>query len=175
MVAQQCIQTALTEVCQYINCVRTSGPNGAVWTLPCGDAREICSLLYQPNGSLQQAVHKDGHTRFTKHGAPDDVYFSYFLNVIVPLIGGIPTLCRGPGRDLRGCEMCTSDEIRIFDGGVWHAGAANVSGKGVWKLFVGLVPASNPTAGDTPVFEDGAEKNMGKYKDRFILVSDDSR
>ncbi len=57
------------------------------------------------------------------------------------MIGDIPTLCRGPGRDLRGCEMYTSDEIRIFDGGVWHAGAANVSGKGVWKLFVGLVPA----------------------------------
>lgn len=87
----------------------------------------------------------------------------------------IPTLCRGPDRELRGCDMCSNDEIRIFDGGVWHAGAANVTGKGVWKLFLGLVPASNPTAGDTPVFEDGAGKNMEKYKDRLVLVADDSR
>ena len=175
MVAEQCIQTALTEVCQYNNCLRKSGISGAVWTLPCGEAREICSLLYQPNGSLRQQIHKDGHRRFTKADAPDDIYFNYFLNVIVPMIGDIPTLCRGPDRELRGCDMCQNDEIRIFDGGVWHAGAANVTGEGVWKLFLGLVPDSNPTAGETPVFEEGTGKNMGKYKDRLILVADDSR
>jgi hypothetical protein len=30
MVAEQCIQAALTEVCQYNNCLRTSGTSGAV-------------------------------------------------------------------------------------------------------------------------------------------------
>ncbi len=93
----------------------------------------------------------------------------------MPLVGDVPTLCRGPDRKLRGCALCTSNQIRIFNGGVWHAGAANTSGCDVWKLFIGLVPANNPTAGETHVFENGAGKSMGKYKDRLILVSDDSR
>ena len=38
------------------------------------------------------------------------------------------------------------------------------------EAFLGLVPYDNPTAGDTPVFEDGAGKNLAKYKDRLILV-----
>ena len=35
---------------------------------------------------------------------------------------------------------------------------------------MGLVPSDNPTAGETPVFEDGAGKSLAQYKDRLILV-----
>ncbi len=38
VVARECIETALKEVCDYKSCVRTPCANGAVWTLPCGDA-----------------------------------------------------------------------------------------------------------------------------------------
>jgi hypothetical protein len=162
MVAQQCIETALNEVCEYNTCVRTPSADGAVWTLLCMWGRA-------------QAVHKDGHARYTKVDAPDDICFNYFLNITVPLIGDIPTLCRGPDIKLRGFALCTPNQIRIFNGGVRHAGAANISGNDVWELFSGLMPAKNPTAGETPVFEDCAGKSIGKYKDRLILASDDSR
>ena len=150
-VAAQCVQKALEDVAQYTNCARIECATGAMWKLPCDDAQEICSLLYQPHGSERQAVHKDGHTRYAKPDNTNDFFFNYFLNVIVPMHGDIPTLFRGPHRRLGACASCKSDEIRIFDGGIWHAGDANNSGKGVWKLFLGLVPHDNPTAGDTPL------------------------
>ena len=169
-VAAQCVQTALEDVAQYTNCERIQCATGAMWKLPCGEAHEICSLIYQPHGSERQAVHKDGHARYSKPDNSNDIWYNYFLNVIVPMQGDIPTLFRGPNRRLGACEPCGNNEIRVFNGGVWHAGDANNSGKGVWKLFLGLVPYDNPTAGDTPVFEDGAGKNLAKYKDRLILV-----
>ena len=170
-VAAQCVQKALEDVAQYTNCARIECATGAMWKLPCGDAQEICSLLYQPHGSERQAVHKDGHTRYAKPDNTDHFCFNYFLNVIVPMHGDIPTLCRGPNRSLGACASCKSDEIRIFNGGVWHAGDANNSGEGVWKLFLGLVPHDNPTAGETPIFEDGAGKSGAAYKDRLILIT----
>jgi hypothetical protein len=144
---------------------------GAVWKLPCGDAHEIYSLLYQPHGSERQAIHRDGHARYAKPENPNDYFHNYFRNVIVPMHGDIPTLFRGPGRLLGACASCDNNEIRIFNGGVWHAGDANNSGEGVWKLFLGLVPHDNPTAGETPVFEDGASKSLAKYNDRLILIT----
>jgi hypothetical protein len=64
--------------------------------------------------------------------------------------------------------------IRIFNGGLWHGGDANNTGTGVWKLFLGLVPGNHPSAGDFPVFEEHAGKNLAEEKQRVILVADDS-
>ena len=170
-VAAQCLEKALDDVAKYTNCDRVICETGAMWKLPCGNAHEICSLIFQPHGSERQAVHKDGHARYAKPDYPNDVLSNYFLNVIVPMQGDIPTLCRGPNRRLGACAPCDKNEIRIFNGGVWHAGDANNTGKGVWKLFLGLVPHDNPKAGETPVFEDGAGKSLAKFKDRLILIS----
>ena len=169
-VAAQCLKKALEDVAQYTECDRVTCATGAMWKLPCGNAHEICSLIYQPHGSTRQAIHKDGHTRYQKPDKPNDIWYNYFLNVIVPWQGDIPTLFRGPNRRLGACAPCENNEIRVFNGGMWHAGDKNNSGKGVWKLFVGLVPSDNPTAGETPVFEDGAGKSHAQYKDRLILV-----
>ncbi len=119
-------------VCDRVQCA-----TGAVWKLPCGHAHEICSLLYQPHGSERQAVHKDGHARYAKPDNANDFSYNYFLNIIVPMHGDIPTLFRGPKRLLGACAPCENNEIRIFNGGVWHAGDANNSGKWVWKLLLG--------------------------------------
>ncbi len=117
-VAAQCLQKALEDVAQYTHCDRVQCATGAVWKLPCGDANEICSLLYQPHGSERQAVHKDDHTRYAKPDNPNDICNNYFLNVIVPMKGDIPTLCRGPNRLLGACAPCGNNEIRVFNGGV---------------------------------------------------------
>jgi hypothetical protein len=115
---------------------------------------------------------KDGHARYAKPENHNDYFHNYFLNVIVPMHGDIPTLFRDPARQWGACPSCGNNEIRIFNGGLWHAGDANKSGKGVWKLFLGLVPHDNLTAGETPVFQDGAGNSLAKYyKDRLILIT----
>jgi hypothetical protein len=100
------------------------------------------------------------------------VYYSYFLNVIVPLKGDIPTLFRGSDQKLHASSSCGSDEIRVFNGGAWHAGAANETGEGVWKLFLGLVPENYVAQGNFPIFEDGVGKDAAKQKDRILLIAD---
>jgi hypothetical protein len=172
-VAAHCLRKVLEDVAQYTNCERVTCATGAAWKLPCGQAHEICSLIYQPHGSERQDVHKDGHARYSKPDNSNDIWYNYFLNVIVPMQGDIPTLFRGTNRRLGACEPCCNNEIRVFNGGVWHAGDANNSGKELWKLFLGLVPYDNPTAGDAPVFEDGAGKSLAKYKYRLILVTNE--
>jgi hypothetical protein len=61
-VAKVCLSAALLEVANYADCAREQKHNGAVWTLPCCDAAEICSVIYQPQGAMQQRLHKDGHS-----------------------------------------------------------------------------------------------------------------
>jgi hypothetical protein len=170
--AEQCLSKALSIVAKYDNFTRCRSEHGVVWHLPCGEAFEICSLIFQPNGSLQQRVHKDGFTRFELPGAEDVLYHNFYLNVIMPLQGDIPTLFRGPDNKMHASPMCAENEIRIFNGGVWHAGAANDSGTGVWKLFLGLVSNKNPTAGDFPLFAAGAGKSACKEIDRIVLLAD---
>jgi hypothetical protein len=139
------------------DCAREQKHNGAVWTLPCCEAAEICSVIYQPNGAGQQRLHKDGHMRYRLPNSQETLFNSFFLNVIVPLKGNIPTLFRGKDPQLHASTMCNKDEIRIFNGSLCHAGARNNSGTGVWKLFLGLVPANHPSAGDFPIFADGGK------------------
>ncbi len=76
--AEQCLSTALSAVAIYENCARCRCERGAIWNLPCGDAFEICSLIFQPHGSLQQRVHKDGYTRFALPGAEDVLCHNFF-------------------------------------------------------------------------------------------------
>jgi hypothetical protein len=173
IVAQKCISIALSDVAQYKDCDRTVGSHGAVWSMPCGRASELCSLIYQPKGSLQQLVHKDGHQRYALPEDESIVFNSYFLNVIVPLQGDIPTLFRGNDRKLHASSCCAMDEVRVFNGGAWHAGAANDTSEGVWKLFIGLVPDNYRSNGDHPIFEDGVGKDAAKEKDRILLIADD--
>ena len=170
--AEQCLSKALSVVANYDNCTRCRSERGVVWNLPCGEAFEICSLIFQPNGSLQQRVHKDGFKRFALPGAEDVLYHNFFLNVIMPLRGDIPTLFRGPDQKMHASPMCAENEIRIFNGGIWHAGAGNDSGTGVWKLFLGLVSIINPTAGDYPLFAGSAGKSGCEEMDRCVLVAD---
>ena len=172
VIAHKCISTALSAVAQYNDCDRTLGLHGAVWSMPCGRAFELCSLIYQPKGSLQQWVHKDGHQRYALPDNESILYYSYFLNVIVPLKGDIPTLFRGSDRKLHASSSCGNDEIRVFNGGAWHAGAANETGKGVWKLFLGLVPENYIALGSFPIFEDDVGKSAAKEKDRILLIAD---
>ncbi len=94
------------------------------------------------------------------------------LNVIVPLQGDIPTLFRGPDWKMHASDICADNKIRIFNGGIWHAGAANDTGTGVWKLFLGLVPKNNPTAGDYPLFAASAGKSSCQEMDRCVLLAD---
>ena len=68
--------------------------------------------------------------------------------------------------------MCGENEIRIFNGGIWHAGAGNDSGTGVWKLFLGLVSIKNPTAGDFPLLAASAGKSSCEEMDRSFLLAD---
>jgi hypothetical protein len=143
-----------------------------VWNLPCGEATEICSIIFQPDGSLQQLVHKDGFTWFALPGAEDVLYHNFFLNVIVSLQGDIPTLFRGLDNNMHASPICAENEVRIFNGGIWHAGAANDSGTGVWKLFLGLVPKNIPTAGDNPLFPTSAGKSSCKEMDRYVLIAE---
>ena len=171
IVARQCISAALSTVAQYNDCDRTLGSHGAVWSMPCGRAFELCSLIHQPKGSAVQWVHKDGHMKYELPDNDKIVYYSYFLNVIVPLKGDIPTLFRGNDRKLHASSSCGSDEIRVFNGGAWHAGAANETGEGVWKLFLGLVPENYETQGGFPIFEDGVGKDAAKQKDRILLIA----
>ena len=171
-VAKICLSAALLEVANYADCKREQRLNGAVWTLPCCEAAEICSVIYQPHGATQQRLHKDGHMRYCLPNAPETLFNSFFLNVIVPLKGDIPTLFRGNDMQLHASTLlCNKNEIRIFNGGLWHAGARNNSGTGVWKLFLGLVPANHPSAGDFPIFADGG-KSLAKQQDRCVLVAD---
>lgn len=171
-VAETCLSAALEEVAQYTQCSRVTNANGVRWTLPCGEAAEICSLIFQPCGSEQQRIHKDGHMRYCLPGAEDVYYYSYFLNVIIPLCGDdVPTIFRDSNRKLIASERCNTNEIRVFNGGRWHAGAANTSNTDVWKLFVGLVPGNHATAGDFPLFSDGG-KSLAKQTDRCVLVAD---
>ena len=170
IVARQCISAALSTVAQYNDCDRTLGSHGAVWSMPCGRAFELCALIYQPEGALQQWVHKDGHMKYTLPDNEEIVYYSYFLNVIVPLKGDIPTLFRGNDRKLHASSSCGNDEIRVFNGGAWHAGAANETGEGVWKLFLGLVPENYIALGSFPIFEDDVGKSAAKQKDRILLL-----
>ena len=172
-VAYESISVALQEVAQYKGCIRDIKEHGAIWNLPCGAACEICSLIFQPNGAERQAMHTDGHKRYTMPDTPDKFLYTYFLNVIVPLIGDVPTVFRGSNRELRTGTRCGPNMIRIFNGGLWHAGDANDTGKGVWKLFLGLVPGNHPTAGDFPLFEENAGKSLAAEKQRLILVADD--
>ena len=170
--AEQCLSKALSVVANYDNCTRCRSERGVVWNLPCGEAFEICSIIHQPNGSLQQRVHKDGFTRFSLPGAEDVLYHNFFLNVIMPLRGDIPTLFRGPDQKMHASPMCGENEIRIFNGGIWHAGAGNDSGTGVWKLFLGLVSIKNPTAGDFPLLAASAGKSSCEEMDRSFLLAD---
>ena len=101
------------------------------------------------------------------------MFNSYFLNVIVPLQGDIPTLFRGNDRKLHASSCCAMDEVRVFNGGAWHAGAANDTSEGVWKLFIGLVPDDYRSNGDHPIFEDGVGKDAAKENDRILLIADD--
>ena len=78
-VAAQCLEKALDDVAKYTNCDRVICETGAMWKLPCGDAHEICSLIFQPHGSERQAVHKDGHARYAKPDYPNDVFPITFL------------------------------------------------------------------------------------------------
>ncbi len=173
VIAQKCISTALSDVAQYKDCDRTVGLHGAVWSMPCGRAFELCSLIYQqPKVSLQQWVHKDGHQRYALPENESILYYSYFLNVIVPLKGDIPTLFRGSDRKLHASSCCAMDEIRVFNGGAWHAGVANDTSEGVWKLFIGLVPDKYRLLGNHPIFEDGFGKDAAKQKDRILLIAD---
>jgi hypothetical protein len=106
-VAEVCLSAALLEVADYAECSRVTKRNGVTWTLPCGEAAEICFLIFQPHGSEQQRLHKDGHMRYCLPGAEDVYYNSFFLNVIVPLRGDdIPTLFRGDDRKLYASEPC---------------------------------------------------------------------
>jgi hypothetical protein len=173
IVAYECMSAALLEIANYKGCTRACKEQGAVWDLPCGTASEICSLLYQPNGASRQKLHTDGHKRYTMPDRPDDVMFAYFLNILVPLVGDIPTVFLSPQRKLQKGPTCGPDMIRIFNGGLWHGGDANNTGTGVWKLFLGLVPGNHPSAGDFPVFEEHAGKNLAEEKQRVILVADD--
>ena len=170
--AEKCLSKALSVVANYDNCTRCRSERGVVWNLPCGEAFEICSIIHQPNGSLQQRVHKDGFTRFSLPGAEDVLYHNFFLNVIMPLRGDIPTLFRGPDQKMHASPMCGENEIRIFNGGIWHAGAGNDSGTGVWKLFLGLVSIKNPTAGDFPLLAASAGKSSCEEMDRSFLLAD---
>ena len=172
-VAYECISAALLEVAQYKGCTRAIKEHGAIWDLPCGSAFEICSLIFQPNGAERQALHTDGHMRYSMPDTPDKFLYTYFLNIIVPLIGDVPTLFRGPQRKLHKGPTCGPNMIRIFNGGRWHGGDANMTGSGVWKLFLGLVPGYHPTAGDFPVFDDHAGKSLAAQKQRVVLVADD--
>jgi hypothetical protein len=104
---------------------------------------------------------------------PDKIMYAYFLNILVPLVGDVPTVFLSPQRKLQKGPTCGPDMIRIFNGGLWHGGDANNTGTGVWKLFLGLVPGNHPTAGDFPVFEAHAGKNLAEEKQRVILVADD--
>ena len=54
-----------------------------------------------------------------------------------------------------------------------HTLISSLLSTGVWKLFLGLVPGNHPTAGDFPVFEAHAGKNLAEEKQRVILVADD--
>ena len=172
-IAYECVSAALLEIAQYKGCTRAIKEHGAIWDLPCGSAFEICSLIFQPNGAERQALHTDGHLRYSMPATPDKFFPSYFLNIIVPLIGDVPTVFRGPLRKLHNGPTCGPNMIRIFNGGLWHGGDANITGSGVWKLFLGLVPGNHPTAGDFPVFEDHAVKSLAAEKQRVILVADD--
>lgn len=171
-VARQCITAALSVVAQYNDCDRTLGLDGAVWNMPCGRAFELCSLIYQPIGSLQQWVHKDGHNRYALPENDGIFYKSFFVNVIVPLKGDIPTLFRGSDRKLHASSTCEMNEIRVFNGGAWHAGAANNTREGVWKLFLGLVPDNYRALGNHPIFEEGVGKDAAKQKERTLLIAD---
>jgi hypothetical protein len=90
---------------------------------------------------------------------------TFYATIFLPLQGDIPTLFRGP-------DICADNEIRIFNGGIWHAGATNDTGTGVWKLFLGLVPKNNPTAGDYPLFAASAGKSSCQEMDRCVLLAD---
>jgi hypothetical protein len=171
--ASACLSAALLEVADYKGCTRGRKEDGAIWDLPCGKAFEICSVIFQPNGAECQALHTDGHKRFSLPATPEKLEYTYFLNIIVPLIGDVPTVFRGPQRHLHKGPTCGPDMIRIFNGGLWHGGDANNTGAGVWKLFLGLVPGNHPTAGDFPVFEDHAGTTLAAQKQRVILVADD--
>ncbi len=172
-VAYECMTAALLEIANYKGCTRVCREEGAIWDLPCGKASEICSLLFQPNGAERQALHTDGHKRYTMPATPDKILYAYFLNILVPLIGDVPTVFRSPQRKLHKGPTCGPDMIRIFNGGLWHGGDANNTGAGVWKLFLGLVPGDHPTAGDFPVFEAHAGKNLAEERQRVVLVADD--
>jgi hypothetical protein len=170
-VAKDCLSAALLEVANYADCAREQRHNGTVWKLPCCEAAEICSVIYQPQGATQQRLHKDGHMRYCLPNATDTLFKSFFLNVIVPLKADITTLFCGNDPELHASSICKKDKIRIFNGGLWQAGARNNSGTGVWKLFLGLVPANHPSAGDFPIFVDGG-KSLAKEQDRCVLVAD---
>ena len=171
-VAEICLSAALLEVAEYTDCSRVTKDNGVTWTLPCGEAAEICSLIFQPKGSGKQRIHQDGHKRYCLPGAEDMYYNSFFLNVILPLRGDdIPTLFRGNDQKLIASERCYENQMRVFNGGSWHAGAANNSEQDVWKLFLGLVPANHASAGEFPIFADGG-KSLAKEKGRYVLLAD---
>jgi hypothetical protein len=106
--------------------------------------------------------------------APEDLHCTFFFNVIVPLIGDVPTVFRGPFRQLISGPKCPNGNIKIFNGASWHPGDENHTGVGVWKLFLGLVPADHTTAGEFPLFEDNAGKSLVQKKERVVLVVDNS-
>ena len=71
-------------------------------------------------------------------------------------------------------SICAIDEIRVFNGGAWHAGAANNTREGVWKLFLGLMPDNYRALGNHPLFEDGVGKDAAKQKERVLLIADNA-
>jgi hypothetical protein len=173
ILAYECMSAALLEIANYEGCRRACKEQGAVWNLPCGTAYVICSLLFQPDGAKRQGLHTDGHKRYIMPDTPEKIMYAYFLNILVPLVGDVPTVFLSPQRKVEKGPTCGPDMIRIFNGGLWHGGDANNTETGVWKLFLGLVPGNHPTAGDFPQFEEHAGKNLAEQIQRVILVADD--
>jgi hypothetical protein len=116
----------------------------------------------------RSTFHIDGHR-------PDTLLYNFFLNVLVlvPLVRDVPTVFRDPHNKIHVCPTCGPDMIRIFNGVQWHAGDANNTGNGVWKIFLGLVPGNHPSAGDFPILENTSSKSLREEKGRIVLVADD--
>ena len=128
----------MDDVAKYTNCDRVICETGAMWKLPCGDAHEICSLIFQHHGSERQAVHKDGHARYAKPDYPNDVLSNYFLNVIVHMQGDIPTLCRGPNRRLGACvRLVTKMKSVYLMEGCGMRAMLTIPGKEYGNFFLG--------------------------------------